>query len=106
MNGDDRYTAEVVASANDSTAVYEADESESVSEAVTSALSAASDTPETDLRPLYSAVDPDALDALFAPRGNGTPRRADGHVAFDYGPFRVRVESDGLVAVGRRSESE
>jgi len=74
-------------------------DSESVTEAVASALHSVSGRSERELQPLYGTIDPDALDSLFARKGDGTPRGTDGYVAFEYGPYRVRVESDGVVAV-------
>ncbi|WP_254535772.1 HalOD1 output domain-containing protein [Halomarina litorea] len=51
------------------------------------------------LRPrLYEAIDPDALEALFAPCGDGTPR-APGCVVFEIGSFEVTVEGDRNVSV-------
>lgn len=100
MDDDSRMT-DVVAPANDSDFVYEMSEAESVTEAVTAALSSASRTPERELEPLYATIDPDALDSLFGPRGNGVAREADGHVAFEHDSFRVRVESSGIVALDR-----
>lgn len=81
------------------TAIYEASDDESVTVAVTTALSSASQTDRTELDPLYTAVDPDALNSLFDQRGDGTPRDCRGHVSFQYGPYRVRVETDGTATV-------
>lgn len=81
------------------TAIYEANDDESVTAAVTTALSSASQTDRTDLDPLYTAVDTDALNSLFTSREDGVPRDCEGHVAFNYGPYRVRVEPDGTAVV-------
>jgi hypothetical protein len=43
---------------------------------------------------LNDLVDPDALDALFAPQGDGT-ERCDGRVTFRYDATRVTVEVEG-----------
>ncbi|WP_254544394.1 HalOD1 output domain-containing protein [Halomarina pelagica] len=53
-----------------------------------------SDAPRT----LYEVIDPDALDALFAPRYNGEPREP-GTVILDYGGRTFIVESTGSVLV-------
>jgi len=101
MTDDEQRSTREVAPANDAPLAYEMSDGESVTEAVTTALISLSRRGERELRPLYGTVDPDALDSLFARKGDGTPREADGHVAFDHGPYRVRVESDGFVAVER-----
>lgn len=48
--------------------------------------------------PLYDQIDPDALDALFDDRPNGTPR-GSGHVTFSLLGYDVTVYSDGHVVV-------
>ncbi|QLG29671.1 hypothetical protein HUG10_18865 (plasmid) [Halorarum halophilum] len=48
--------------------------------------------------PLYDSVDPDALDRLFAPKTDGTPR-PPGHVAFSVQDYRVTVYSSGEIAI-------
>lgn len=53
----------------------------------------------TELDPLYEAIEPDALDALFAPLGD---RRAAGAVSFTYCGYRVTVESEESVTVAAR----
>jgi len=47
---------------------------------------------------LYDVLNPEALDALFAPREDGTPRDA-GHVTFKFCGYEVQVSSDGTVSV-------
>ncbi|WP_436343524.1 HalOD1 output domain-containing protein [Natronorubrum sp. FCH18a] len=47
---------------------------------------------------LYDAINPEALDALFAPREDGTPR-APGRVEFPFCGYQVVVSSDGEVSV-------
>ena len=51
-----------------------------------------------DLRPLYEVIDPDALDALFAPRMDGS-LRGGGSVSFPYAGYVVTVSSDGVVEI-------
>ena len=55
--------------------------------------------------PLYEVIDVEALDALFAPDNDRGLRNCGGHVEFTYGSWRVRVESDGSVAVEPGDES-
>ena len=47
---------------------------------------------------LYDSVDPDALDRIFAPKRDGTPR-PPGHVAFSVEGYRVTVYSSGEIAI-------
>lgn len=47
----------------------------------------------TDLPPLYHAIDPDALDRLFAPGGP----RMRGEVSFEMAGCEVVVDGDGQV---------
>ncbi|APW99205.1 hypothetical protein CHINAEXTREME_16135 [Halobiforma lacisalsi AJ5] len=56
--------------------------------------------PEYDA--LYDVVNPEALDSLFAPREDGTPR-GTGQVEFQFCGYHVVVTSEGEVDV---SESE
>jgi hypothetical protein len=69
---------------------YELDETESPSAAVVRAVASFTDSHEHDLEPLYEAVDPDALDALF--EGGPDGETADGRsVRFRFAGCRVRV---------------
>lgn len=51
-----------------------------------------------EYEPLHDVVDPTALDALFAPRPEGTPRRG-GRVEFTFCGYDVTVESDGTISI-------
>lgn len=64
----------------------------SVSEAVVLAVAEAKCLDPRRIDPLYEAVDPDALDALFA-----CAPAADGVVTFSLAGCSVRVHSGGLV---------
>ena len=75
-----------------------------MSDAVVEAVAAATGRDETELEPLFDAVDPDALDDLFD-RGSTARRRADVRVAFRYAGCRVAVGPDGTVAVATESGS-
>ncbi|MFC3959904.1 HalOD1 output domain-containing protein [Halovivax cerinus] len=46
--------------------------------------------------PLYSVVDPDALDTVFAPAPSGDGR-SNGSVRFEYAGYTVTAYSDGRV---------
>lgn len=76
---------------------HEIGHAERVSEAVVAAVATASSTDPAKMAPLADAVDPDALDALFADRYDGTPR-ADGTTRFPFSGYEVIVTS-GLVSV-------
>jgi hypothetical protein len=51
-----------------------------------------------ELKPLYNVIDPEALDALFAPRADGTSRPV-GEVSFHYEGYWVTVSSEGVVEI-------
>lgn len=64
-------------------------------------VSAAADADPTDLSPLNGSVDPDALDSLFAPREDGSPR-TPGSVSFYFEGYEVFVHADGEVTLRER----
>lgn len=73
------------------------------SQAVVEAVAAAEGISSVDLQPpeydaLHAAVDPTALDDLFATRYDGTPRRG-GTVTFEYCGYRVTVDARGEVSL-------
>ena len=61
-----------------------------VSVAVITAIAAKRGVEPTELPPLYESIDPDALDALFAPTRTGGPRR--GRLEFTYDGHEVVVD--------------
>ncbi|MFC7157229.1 HalOD1 output domain-containing protein [Halomarina halobia] len=67
---------------------------EALSTAIVEALSTVTGEPVSDLPPLYSVVDPDALDAFVASLDRGL-------VSFTYADCRVAVEEQGIVLVER-----
>jgi len=76
-------------------------ERESVSEAVVRALATVERVEPTELDcPLYERLDPDALNAVFAPRLDGTARPSDGSLVFSICRRDVIVRADGRVLVG------
>lgn len=77
---------------------YEVTEDEDLSEGVVSAVAAVSNTDPAAMEPLARAIDPDALDSLFADRHDGTPR-ANGVTKFAFLGYQLVVSSDGLVTV-------
>jgi hypothetical protein len=78
---------------------YEIDANERPSEAVVLAVAAVDNCDPLELTPpLYHVVDPDALDALFAPIAD--PRaRSNGHVVFDYRGHEITIRSDRQIEV-------
>lgn len=63
------------------------------------AISDISDVDVTDTGfTLNDHVDPDALDRLFKPKDDGTPRM-DGHLTFTIWGFQATVYSDGQIAI-------
>jgi len=48
--------------------------------------------------PLYSVIDPEALDALFHSASDDTPQTS-GHVQFVYRGYEIRVQNDGEIAI-------
>ncbi|AZH25360.1 HalOD1 output domain-containing protein [Haloplanus aerogenes] len=71
---------------------YEIEADESASTAVVRAVSAVEGVDQRSLRPLAEVLDPDALDALFGSRGDGTPRPG-GRLTFVYSKCWVTVEN-------------
>ena len=54
--------------------------------------------------PLYTVVDPEALDTLFAPTFAGKAR-GSGSISFQYAGYDVVVEADGQVSLSKRATS-
>jgi len=67
---------------------------QSPSEAVVEALADAKGVDPLELDPLYDAIDPDALDALFDGAADG---RRQGRVEFRTAGYRVEVTATGRV---------
>ncbi|WP_135852397.1 HalOD1 output domain-containing protein [Halorussus salinus] len=74
------------------------------SQAVVEAVSEVTDTNLTDIGPLYSAIDPEALDKLFRrDDGRGAPT---GRVTFALDGHEVTVRSGGVVEVRADGDDE
>jgi hypothetical protein len=87
---------------------YQISDDESLSDGVIQAVARVSDAepipdpadgaaPGDALEPLYTVVDPDALDALFDPTEAASPAAAQ--VRFQYHGYVVTVRSDGRIQV-------
>jgi hypothetical protein len=74
------------------------------SQAVVEAVSEATDTGLTDIGPLYSAIDPEALDELFQrDGGRGVPT---GRITFALDGHEVTVRSGGVVEVRANGDAD
>lgn len=72
---------------------------DSVSEELVRAVAVLEDVDPTELAILANVVDPDALDALFRYRADGTPRTTSGRVGFEYDGRRIRITADGTITI-------
>ena len=76
--------------------IQKSSKAQGVSMSVVEAVAEAKGTrPEELTSPLYDTIDPDALNALF--RNGGT----SGEVEFTYLGYRVLVDSDGKITLGK-----
>lgn len=76
-------------------------DAETTSEAVLSAVAAASGVDVMDLPPLFEAVDPDALDSLFQ-ADTDSNRVPVGYVRFEYYGYEVIVDENNDVTLERK----
>ncbi|NHN43004.1 hypothetical protein G9C85_15395 [Halorubellus sp. JP-L1] len=80
--------------AHDPVRTFEWSPADGPSRGLVEALDDHVDADVTTLPPLFDALDPDALDALFeapAPRSD----RSEGSVQFDYLGYRIQIGADG-----------
>lgn len=70
---------------------------ERIASNVIRAVAAYANKQPSELPLLYEAIDPDALEGIFAPTGEGA--REIGKVVFPYAGYRVTVAADGTVDV-------
>ena len=71
-----------------------------VSSAVIGAVATVRGNERSALDPLYECVDPDALNAVFAPYSDDTPR-GDGCITFTFNETDVTVHSRGEIVIRR-----
>lgn len=64
--------------------------------AVIATLAEVMDTDPMEMRPLYSTVDPDALDALVQVRHTTTE---DIHISFTHEGHKIRVHNYGVISI-------
>jgi len=72
---------------------------------VISAVADATDNDPTEIEPLYSTIDPDALDSLFQTSPAG-PRRTGGRVSFSLEGCDIVVHGDRKVVVNPSGADE
>ena len=72
---------------------------DNVSEELIKAVATLNDADPTELALLAEFIDPEALDALFRPRPDETPRDTDGRVVFNYDAYHVRIDSSGTISL-------
>lgn len=67
---------------------------------IVTAVSNCDGTHPTELPPIHEVVDVDALNALFRPRLDGTPR-INGHIHIRYSGYDVTFYSNGEIYITR-----
>lgn len=77
---------------------FEWGEVESVTLEVVGAIADITGVDPSEIEPVATEVDPDSIDALFAPRDNGD-RRNRGHVRFPVDGHDVTVYAHGEIVV-------
>lgn len=92
-----RSTAVGSEAATPQTNIYAADEP--VSEVVIETVASVSGVDPIELDPLYYAIDPDALDALFEPRPAAGDLPRDVRLSFSYVGLQVTVTAAGRIIV-------
>ena len=71
---------------------------EPISTAITHAIAEIEGEEPERIPSLSAVVNPDALDALFQPKLDGTPR-SNGHISFEFASYHVTVYNDGEIEI-------
>lgn len=79
---------------NETETVFWTEQYESPSEAIVSTIAAKEHVSETKLPPLYSQIDPDALDQLVAGRPDGSVQ-----ISFTYNGYSVRIRDSDVIEI-------
>jgi len=79
---------------NETETVFWADQYESPSEAIVTAIAAKERVTETNLPPLYDQIDPDALDTLVAGQSSD-----DIQISFTYSGYTVRIRDSEIIEI-------
>lgn len=74
---------------------------DSISEELIKSVAMLKNTDPAELALLADFIDPEALDALFKPQVDGTPRETDGRVEFDFEGYHVTVDNAGSINLRR-----
>ncbi|MFC6785258.1 HalOD1 output domain-containing protein [Halobaculum halobium] len=82
------------------------DERQQLSHVVIESVAAATECSAHQLPPLHEAIDPDALNNLFASEGRTGGRSGGGHVSFRYHGCTVTVHASGRSVVERITDGE
>jgi hypothetical protein len=69
------------------------------------AVAEITDVDHTELTPLNDVIDPDALNAIFAPRKDGL-ERSGGRVLFSLSGHEITVDSSGRVVIDTSDEGD
>lgn len=80
-----------------------ANEGETVSGAVVEAVATVAETDPFDIEPLYSVVDPDALNTIFGREANRPDQEGDVSVTFSFYGYDITVRSYGHIHVAEGS---
>ncbi|GGK71158.1 HalOD1 output domain-containing protein [Haloarcula sebkhae] len=79
---------------NETETVFWANQYESPSEAIVTAIATKESVTETSLPPLYNQIDPDALDTLVAGQTND-----DIQISFTYSGYTVRIRDSETIEI-------
>ncbi|MFC7202197.1 HalOD1 output domain-containing protein [Haloferax namakaokahaiae] len=72
---------------------------DSVTETLIQAVASVTNRRPNHLPVLNDYIDPDALDALFRPKGNETDAASDHTIFFRYAECNVRIDAIGVVTI-------
>lgn len=77
---------------------------ESIAMAVTIGVAAVTDTPPTEMNPLYEVIDPDALNQLYTPTTGDSPQHSGCWTRFTFNKCDVSVYEDGKIEITPQDE--
>ncbi|WP_231188652.1 HalOD1 output domain-containing protein [Haladaptatus sp. DYF46] len=80
-------------------------DNESISTVIAETIANHKGVDPADIEPLYTTIDSDALDALFAPRNDGSARTT-GQITFIHAGYEITVNSDRTITVELIDEEE
>lgn len=71
----------------------------SLSAVIVEAVADREDCSPTEIEPLYDAINPDALNALFFFDSAQSSSRINGEISFEYCGYLINVTSDGRISI-------